>query len=418
MSKEIIKSDGNFSTQNIIEIQGLNFGINDNKILKNISLCIKAGEFVGLIGPNGAGKTTLLKCINGINKADGVIKIKDMPIEKLSDKKLAKDVSLMHQNTAISFPFAAIEVVMMGRYPYLKRLQRESKEDYNVAKKNMEYTDTISLEKSLITEMSGGERQRVLFAKTLTQETDVILLDEPTASLDITYQEQIFKYSKELSMQGTTVVAAIHDLKIAGRYCNRLVLMNKGQIVADGSPEEVLTSKNLSQVYGINALVYRNRITGSLDIYIHNQDDSKRSEKVHVLGGGGSASAVLRQLYERGYNISTGVFSHGDSDIGSAEVFGIEHLVEKPFSEISEQLNNENITLIKNSDMVILCNMPFGNQNLRNLEAAKYAGRLVIIEDDSPETRDFTNGKATQIYNELKKNAVAVITSAQLHEVL
>ncbi|MHB8062224.1 MAG: ABC transporter ATP-binding protein, partial [Ruminiclostridium sp.] len=247
---------------------------------------------------------------------------------------------------------------------------------------------------------------------------DIILLDEPTASLDITYQEQIFKYSKELSRGGTTIIAAIHDLKIAARYCTKLVLMNEGEIVADGNPEEVLTSKNLSQVYGINALVYRNRITGLLDIYIHKQDGRKRSEKVHVIGGGGSASGVLRELYERGYYISAGVFSHGDSDIGSAEVFGIEHLVEKPFSEISDQQNNENISLVKNSDMVILCNMPFGNQNLRNLETAKYAQRLVIVEDDFPETRDFTNGKATQIYNELKKNAVAVITSAQLHEVL
>jgi len=406
------------STENIIEIQKLNFKINDNEILKNISLCVKEGEFVALIGPNGAGKTTLLKCINGINKADGVIKIKDRPIQELNYKKLATDVALMHQNTTISFPFPAIEIVMMGRYPYLKRLQRESKEDYNVAKKNMDYTDTSKLEDCPITEMSGGERQRVLFAKTLTQATDIILLDEPTASLDITYQEQIFKYSKERSRQGITIIAAIHDLKIAARYCTRLVLMNEGEIVADGSPEEVLTSENLSRVYGINALVYRNRITGLLDIYIHKHNNKKKSEKVHVIGGGGSASGILRELCERGYNISAGVFSHGDSDIGSAEVFGIEHLVEKPFSEISDQRNNENILLVKNSDMVILCNMPFGNQNLRNLEAAEYAQKLVIIEDDLPETRDFTNGKATQIYNELKKTAVAVITSAQLHEVL
>jgi iron complex transport system ATP-binding protein len=406
------------SSENIIEIQKLSFEINNNKILKDITLSVKAGEFVGLIGPNGAGKTTLLKCINGINKADGEIKIKSRPIQEFSDKQLATDVSLMHQNTAISFPFAAIEIVMMGRYPYLKRLQRESKQDYKVAKKNMDYTDTSKLENCPITEMSGGEKQRVLFAKTLTQETDIILLDEPTASLDITYQEQIFKYSKERSINGITIIAAIHDLKIAARYCTRLILMNEGEIVADGNPEEVLTSKNLSKVYGINALVYRNRITGLLDIYIHKQDDQKRSEKVHVIGGGGSASGVLRELYERGYYISAGVFSHGDSDIGSAEVFGVEHLVEKPFSEISDQLNNENISLVKNSDMVILCDMPFGNQNLRNLETAKYAQRLVIVEDDLPETRDFTNGKATEIYNELKKTAIAVITMAQLHEVL
>jgi iron complex transport system ATP-binding protein len=266
--------------------------------------------------------------------------------------------------------------------------------------------------------MSGGERQRVLFAKTLTQETDVILLDEPTSSLDITYQEQIFKYSKELSGQGTTIISAIHDLKIAARYCTRLVLMNEGEIVADGNPEIVLTSENLSKVYGINALVYKNRITGFLDIYIHKYDSGEKTEKIHVIGGGGSASGVLRELYEQGYHISAGVFSHGDSDIGSAEVFDVEYLVGKPFSEISEQLNDENKTLVKNSDIVILCNMPFGNQNLKNLEAAKLAAKLVIIEDDLPETRDYTDGRALKMYNELKKTAVAVITSAQLHEVL
>lgn len=404
--------------KNIIEIQNLNFEINNNKILKNINLCINSGEFVGLIGPNGAGKTTLLKCINGINKSDGIIKIKDKPIQDFTDKKLAAEVALMHQNTTITFPFPALEIVVMGRYPYLKRLQRESKADYSLARQNMDYTDTRKLEGSPITEMSGGERQRVIFAKILTQETDVILLDEPTASLDISYQEQIFKYSKELSQKGNTIISAIHDLKIAARYCTRLVLMNEGEIVADGRPEEVLTSENISTVYGINALVYKNRITGLLDIYIHKYDNEKKSENIHVIGGGGSASGVLRELYEQGYCISAGVFSHGDSDIGNAEVFGIKYLVEKPFSEISEQCNNENMAFVREADMTILCNMPFGNQNLRNLEAAKCADRLVIIEDDPPETRDFTNGKAVQIYNELRKTAVAVITSAQLHEVL
>lgn len=406
------------SLDNIIEISNLCFEISNKKILKGINLNIYAGEFVGLIGPNGAGKTTLLKCINGVNKAEGLINIKGNSIKNLSDKKLATEVSLMHQNTDIGFPFPAIEVVIMGRYPYLKRLQKESKEDYHFAKKNMEYTDTLKLENSPITEMSGGERQRVLFAKTLTQDTEIILLDEPTASLDITYQEQIFKYSKELSRQGTTVIAAIHDLKIAARYCTRLVLMNEGEIVADGIPEDVLTSENLTKVYCINALVYRNRITGLLDIYIHKLDSRKRDKRIHVIGGGGSASGIMRQLYEQGYYTTAGVFSHGDSDISAAEVFGIEHLVEKPFSDISDELDENNIAFIKNSHMTILCNMPFGNQNLRNLHAAKYAEKLVIVEDDGPQTRDFTDGKAIEIYNQLKKTAAAVINSAQLHEVI
>ncbi|HEX2925519.1 MAG TPA: ABC transporter ATP-binding protein [Ruminiclostridium sp.] len=404
--------------ENIIEIQNLRYEINNSTILDNISMKVGKGELVGLIGPNGAGKTTLLKCLNGINRSEGLIKVNGTSINRLSSKKLAGNVALMHQNTQIGFPFSAKEIVLMGRYPYLKRMKRESSEDRRIARKNMEYTDTVELEECSINEMSGGERQRVLFAKTLTQETGIILLDEPTASLDITYQEQIFKYSRELAEKGTTIIAAIHDLKIAAKYCTRLVLMNEGRIVAEGKPEEVLTSQNLSQVYCVNALVYKNRVTGLLDIYIHKFNEANRSVRFHVIGGGGSAAGVIRQLYEQGYYVSAGVFSQGDSDVSSAEVFGIDFLVEKPFCKISEELYNDNLLYIKNCHTTILCNMPFGMQNIKNLEAAEHAARLVIIEDDPPETRDFTNGKAIEIYNRLKGRAAAVIDSSRLHEVL
>jgi iron complex transport system ATP-binding protein len=405
-------------SENVIEVKNIDFNINDRKILSNISFNVDKGELVGLIGPNGAGKTSLLKCLNGINKFEGTILIKGKSILQISDKGLASRVSMMHQNTTIEFPFSALDVVLMGRYPYLKRLQRESKADYRIARDNMNYTDTLKLEDSSINEMSGGERQRVLFAKTLTQQTDIILLDEPTASLDITYQEQIFKYSKELTQQGKTVIAAIHDLKIAARYCTRLILLNEGEIVADGKPEEVLTSENISKVYCVKAIVYKNRITGLLDFYISGYNYEKRNERIHVIGGAGSAYGVLRELYERGFYVSAGVFSHGDSDIGCTEVFGIDYLEERPFNDISDELLQDNISYIRNSDMTILCNMPFGKQNIRNLEAARYAKKLVIIENEPPESRDFTGGEAIKIYNELKSKAVAVITAAQLHEVL
>lgn len=405
-------------SENVIVVKDIGFNINGKKILNNISFSVDKGEFVGLIGPNGAGKTTLLKCLNGINKFEGTVSMNEKSIFHMSDKGLAAKISMMHQNTSIEFPFSALDVVLMGRYPHLKRLQRESKADYHIARDNMHYTDTLKLEDSSINDMSGGERQRVLFAKTLTQQTDIILLDEPTASLDITYQEQIFKYSKELTQQGKTVIAAIHDLKIAARYCTRLILMNCGEIVADGKPEEVLTSENISKVYCVKALVYKNRISGLLDFYISRFNYEKRNERIHVIGGAGSAYGVLRELYERGFYVSAGVFSHGDSDIGCAEVFGIEFLEEKPFNDISDGLLTDNIMYIKNADMTILCNMPFGKQNIKNLEAARYAQKLVIIENEPPESRDFTGGEAVKIYNELKSKAVAVITAAQVHEVL
>ena len=401
----------------VLVVRNLKYEINGVEILKDIGFEVHKGEFIGLIGPNGAGKTTLLKCINGINKAPGFIELKGRRLETMNSREIACEAALMHQNTTVSFPFTSMDIVMSGRYPHLKRLKGESKEDFGIAQGYMEYTDTYKFKDRPINQISGGERQRVLFAKTLTQETDIILLDEPAASLDIAHEEEIFKYCCELSASGRAIVAAVHDLKIAVRYCSRLLLMKDGKIIADGTPEEVLTSENLSRAYGVNALVYRNRITGMMDYYIHGMEHEAAEKSVHVIGGGGSASAVIRLLFENGCRITAGVFAHGDSDLSCAEIFGIDCLVCQPFSEISEESHNENVKRIRKADLTILCDMPFGIQNIRNLNAAAQAGRLVIIEDSDPAIRDFTGGKALEIYRELRKNAV-VITSARLHEVL
>jgi iron complex transport system ATP-binding protein len=398
-------------------IDDLSFYIEENCILKGIDLKIKKGEFVGLIGPNGAGKTTLLKCINGIYNGQGNIKINDKDLKKLSCKKVAREVSLMHQNTNISFPFSCLNIVLSGRYPYLKRLQTENQKDYRIARGYMDYTDTLKFEARPVTELSGGERQRVFFAKVLTQETELILLDEPTASLDIAHEQEIFRYSSELSQSGKTVIAAVHDLKIASKYCTRLVLMKGGSILADGSVEEVLTSENISRAYGVDALVYRNKISGQLDFYIRQRKAEAAERHIHIIGGGGSSSGIIRQLFEHGYKVSTGVLVQGDSDLQCAEVFGIDSISCEPFSDISDSSFKQNIEYIKKANLTILCDMPFGRQNLRNLDAAKFARKLVILEDSPPENRDFTGGEAIKIYGELKEKAV-VTTTARLHEVI
>ncbi len=401
----------------VLSVKDLNYYIDEVKVLDSISFDVKKGEFVGLIGPNGAGKTTLLKCLNGVNRADGSVRIRERDLKRLRERQVAKEIALMNQNTTIGFSFPCIEVVLMGRYAYLGRMEWETCEDYKIARENMKFTNTLELENRPIDGISGGERQRVLFAKVLTQTTDIILLDEPTANLDISHQEQIFKFSKELCEQGKTIIAAIHDLKIASRYCTRLILMNRGRIVADGVPEEVLTSQNISEVYGVNALVYKNRLTGLLDFYIPDKKSEKKNIRVHVIGGGGSASGIIRQLFEDGYMLSAGVFSPADSDLQSAEIFNIERVVCEPFSSISEEAGRKNDELVKSADITILCNMPFGMQNIRNLYSASHASKLIIIEDDSPESRDYTGGEALRLYSELRKNAI-VTTTARMYEVL
>lgn len=401
----------------LLEVESLTLDINGTRILHNLSLKADKGEFIGLIGPNGAGKTTFLKCINGIHRGIGKVKINGTNLEKMNARMVASMVAMLHQDTKVTFPFTVLDIVLSGRYHKLGRMRSEGPEDYEIARKAMEYTGTLSFEQRIISTLSGGERQRVLFAKVLAQETDLILLDEPSASLDIAHEEQLFQYASELGRNGKTVIAAVHDLKTAVRFCTRLVLMKDGGILADGAPEAVVTRENLSEAYGVKALVYKNRISGLLDFHIPGQTEDRRGIRVHVIGGGGSASGVIRQLYESGFQVTAGVFAHGDSDLGSMDVFGIRALVCQPFSEIGDEALNDNINLIRGAQLTILCDMPFGQQNLKNLEAAAYANSLVLIEDSRPEDRDFTGGKAIELYNGLRKKAV-IVESSRLHEVL
>ena len=179
----------------------------------------------------------------------------------------------------------------------------------------------------------------------------------------------------------------------------------------------MLTPENLSAAYDVRAVVYKNRITGLLDFYTHKTENGRPGKRIHVIGGGGSASGIIRQLFEYGYEVSTGVLFPGDSDLQCADVFGIKSIVSEPFNEISEQYFNKNIEYVKNADLTILCNMPFGMQNIRNLEAASYARNLVIVEDDPPIGRDYTHGQALRIYEKLAQKAV-ITTSAKLHEII
>ena len=401
----------------LLRVDNLNYHTDGVHILKDTSFEAEKGEFIGLIGPNGAGKTTLLKCINGINRGTGLVELGGRDIRTMSSRQIASMVAMLHQDTAVAFPFTVLDVVLTGRYHKLGRFRPETPEDYAAARRCMEYTDTLKLESRAINTLSGGERQRALFARVLAQETDLILLDEPSASLDIAYEEQLFKNARELSEGGKAVIAAVHDLKIAVRYCTRLIMMKDGRIIADGSPESVITRENLRLSYGVDAIVYRNRVTGLVDFHISGERQSRKDISVHVIGGGGSASGVIRQLFELGCRITAGVFSHGDSDLACAGIFGARTVTCRPFSEIDDDSFRENTELVKAADMTILCDMPFGSQNIRNLEAARYASELVIIEDSDPQSRDYTGGRALEIYNELKKKAV-VVESARLHEVL
>jgi len=236
-----------------MKLENISFAYETLPVLKDISLSTREQDFIGLIGPNGSGKSTLLKIMGAILKPDsGSVQFKESSLPKINKKLFAQSVSWIPQDHPMVFPFKVSEIVLMGRHPYLSPLSFESEEDFEISRRAMETTMTSQFADRYFNEISGGEKQRVMIASALAQDPEMMLLDEPTAALDLKYQIQILSILKNLNARHKmTLVMAMHDLNLASSFCNRLILLDEGQIVRDGTPEQVLKKDILEQVYGI-----------------------------------------------------------------------------------------------------------------------------------------------------------------------
>ncbi len=267
----------------IIKLSDIGFKYSEDWVLRHVSFEMKKGEFLGIIGPNGSGKTTLLKTIDGIFiPQEGEIRIDGVPGRQLSRMDLARRIAVVPQDTQLIFPFTVEEVVLMGRAPHLGKLRFEGEKDFRIVEQAMKATDTYSLRRRGINALSGGERQSVLIARALAQEPRIMLLDEPTALLDIRHQVAFFDLIKTLNRdRSLTVIAVTHDINLASDYCDRIVLLKSGQIYAQGAPREVIVEKNINEVYGTNVLVDQNPVTGKPRVTLlssHPSDGGSRSE--------------------------------------------------------------------------------------------------------------------------------------------
>jgi iron complex transport system ATP-binding protein len=251
-----------------VQIDGLWFDYADVKVIEDLRFTV-AKEFVGIVGPNGCGKTTLLKLMSRILVPNrGVILVDGKDIQDLGPKEIGRNISLLPQDTPIDFAFTAMEVVLMGRNPYLDRLQSSSQRDLDIVEEAMKQTRTWHLRERDVTELSGGEKQKVLIARALAQEPNILLLDEPTLHLDIGAQLEILELLRKLNRErGIAVVAVMHDLNIAARYCSKLLLIQEGRILSAGLPEEVLTRENIRLVYGVDVKIETKPDIDSIHIY-------------------------------------------------------------------------------------------------------------------------------------------------------
>lgn len=247
-----------------LEMRDVALGYNHHPVLKDITFKALPGQLVGLIGPNGSGKSTIIKALSGlIRPAAGDILVDGRDIGSIPRRELACLVGVVPQLPLLPSTFTAFEIVLMGRNPHLGLFQSETREDYSIAREAMEKTGTIPLANRHVNELSGGEIQSLLIARVLVQQTSIILLDEPTANLDIGRQMDMLDLIKNLCQEkNITALAAIHDLNLAAQYCDRLLLIDDNGLYARGTPEEVITEANIKQVYGIADCVFKHPVNG------------------------------------------------------------------------------------------------------------------------------------------------------------
>jgi iron complex transport system ATP-binding protein len=225
------------------------------RVLDSVSLHVARGTIVGLLGPNGSGKTTLLKIVAGVLQPQaGRVQIDGRPIVQLTRRELARRIAVVPQETQTTFDFSVIDMVLMGRYPHLGPFELEGAADQEIARDALAATGTAGLEARQFATLSGGEKQRVVIASALAQASDMLLLDEPTAALDLGYQFEITALLRRLNVErGTTMIVSTHDLNLAAALCQRIVLLRHGRVVAHGTTGDTLTADNIRRLYDVDA---------------------------------------------------------------------------------------------------------------------------------------------------------------------
>jgi cobalamin transport system ATP-binding protein len=436
---------------NILEVNGVTFGYERQPLFYDVHLQVHSGEMVGLLGPNGSGKTTLLRLISGVlPPQQGTIFFEGRNLHDWGRRNIAQNIAVVPQELQVPFAFSVEQMVSLGRSPYINWLGSKSRKDENIVRDVMQAAEVVPLAKRIFNELSGGERQRVMVAMALAQQPKLLLLDEPTAHLDIKYQIDTLELVERLNHErGVTIIAALHDLNLAARYFPRLVLFQRG-IVADAGPAEVLDPHLLRRVYGIDVQVGILRGAQHLSVLppgspeLENKSEEGPQPKVFVMAGGGSGERLMRALADAQIPFIAGALNIGDSDHTLALRLADEVITEQPYSPISPETREAIKSRLLNVKVLIVCPMPIGPGNLALLQeayAVSQVGKAIILlalttatqlsdreeqlvsethnsansalSDTGVANRDYTHGAGTRLIDDLlQAGAITVQTVA------
>lgn len=412
-------------TGSALRLRGVTVRFGERTALQDVNLEVPRGQFVALTGPNGSGKTTLLRAALGFLTPDaGSVELFGSEVLRLSVAERARRVAWVPQEENPREDAPLLDYVLYGRYAHLGWLQGETARDREAAVRALRAVGLEERAGDGILSVSGGEKQRAILARALVQEAPLVLLDEPTSHLDIAHQLDLLSRVRELSGErGVTIVAALHDLNLAARFSDRIVVLSRGRRVADGVPADVLSEELLARVWGVVADLRRDPRTGAPYLLPHHLVRPAPSGPgtflgkgpVHVVGGGGSGAPYLRALSEAGYRVTAGALHLLDSDLETAESLGALTAVEVPFAPIGNEVRERLRTLLEAATAIVVAPFPVGPSNLPNLEEVRrLLGRVPILLVDRPigEEWDFAGGRARALLAELRRGGARPVAGA------
>jgi iron complex transport system ATP-binding protein len=337
-----------------LDVRDVDVELGGKQILEAVSATVGDGRLVGVVGPNGAGKSTLLRAMNGVVEPDaGTVLVDDEAVEDLSSKAASRRIASVPQDTHVSFEFTVRQTVEMGRHPHVPRFGTD--DDPNAVDRAMERAEAAQFADRDVTSLSGGETQRVLLARALAQQAPVLLLDEPTASLDVNHQIRTLELVRGLADDADrAIVAAIHDLDLAARYCDELVLVAEGRVVDSGRPEDVLTPAAVKDAFDARVAVGTDPTTGAPTVTPLPDAADALDRRVHVLGGGETATPLIRRLTDAGVEVTVGPVVAGDLDHETARRFDVEAVTVPPLTAPDDDAVARARDLVTAADAVVV----------------------------------------------------------------
>lgn len=404
METDMLKSTHD---KEILRFEHVAAAYGEREVLKDINLTIREGEFAGLIGSNGTGKSTLIKCVSGlIPLKRGEIRICGHENTKLKNKERAQMVAVVPQSYHVDYDFTVEDIVMMGRNPYFGFRKNEGEEDQEIVREAMRVTNTEIFRGRYYNELSGGERQRVILARAIAQKPKIILLDEPTSALDVHHQIEVMELIARLNEEEKiTVLAVLHDINMASRFCKRMIMLQEGLVTADGTPGEVISQENMESLYQMKLMIRENALFHKpemVPIRVMAEKQTKVPFHVHVICGANGAVRMLEELDAKGYQVTAGVLDQSSEDWAVCQAMNLKCVGIAPFNPVTEEKQKENLELMKDADVILIADVPFGKSNLMNLQGLEDMPGKIYFHRNAL-SNDYTDGALVPLLEKLGK---------------